>query len=96
MKRGYDRFFVREFCGEISTYVYVDTSKTHFYPVPKQRGFQDTVEFDVTPPRGDSGINYPVVFDDFTTSNGDSLREIKFEEIPAPIKRRYTMWEKLQ
>jgi hypothetical protein len=96
MKRGYNRFFVHEFCGEVLTYVFVDTSKLDYYSVPKQHGFADCVGFDATPSRGDSGISYPVVFEDFTTFGGDDLREIKFEEIPASIKRRYTKWEILQ
>lgn len=79
--------------GEISDYVFIDPTERTHYPVPDRIGFTTAVSFSVS---SRLSMNYPVVFDDHTTSSGERLEPIAFEEVPPAIKRKLTAWLRLQ
>lgn len=92
----YDRVLTLSYDGKLDSYVLVDTSKTYFYPGPKRDGFDSVVGFPIKTHPGEGNISIPVVFTDFTTSDGIALEPIEWADVPAPIKRRYTKWQKFQ
>jgi hypothetical protein len=94
MKFNFDRFFSRMDRSRVVSYIFVETCRTD----PTRHGknmFRYTAEFNVKP-RGGLVSNYPVVFEDFTTSDGAVLVEVPFDSIPAPIKSKCTKWLKVQ
>lgn len=79
--------------GEITDYVFIDpSSRTHYQKVGRD-GFDIAVSFSVA---SKIDKNYPVVFVDLTTSSGDRLEKIDYEEVPPLIKRRLGAWLKVQ
>jgi hypothetical protein len=92
---NFDRWFTRTINGS-TCYVGVSTRKTQLYRDAGRVGFEDSVEFSEKPHRGSVVDGYPVVFDDFTTSDGSVLSPIDWKDVPAPTKRRFTKWLNLQ
>lgn len=91
----FNRFFERLRGSIVTGYVLIDTSKTEATKLNKDR-FETTVEFNIKMWPGDMVSNYPVVFTDFTSNDGTTLREITFKDIPAKTKARFTKWSKVQ
>lgn len=80
--------------GEKTEYVFIESKKMTHFALPNRRGFDSAVSF-WEGPRGFS-MNYPVVFDDHTMSDGRVLERIAYEDVPAAIKAKHTKWKRLQ
>lgn len=93
----FDKFFIEQ-CEDGATfgYLYLSTAKTLHYAVPKKDGFKLAVSFPVKTHRGEGNTGFPVVFTDFTTNNGLTLKEITLADMPKGIKQRFAAWLKLQ
>lgn len=90
---AYTQFF-KVALNDKTEYVFIDPRKKTHYAMHDRRGFSSAVSFWQGP--SDFSSNYPVVFDDYTTSDGRTLEKISYEDVPAAIKARFTKWKRLQ
>ena len=81
--------------GQIELYVFIDPSETEKLNIPTKRSFKRSVSF-YYDYRGRIEMNYPVVFEDYTTSSGETLVKINRKNIPPAVKSALTKWLKLQ
>lgn len=88
-----DTYVIRGKNGEISDYVFIDPSQKTYYKIPDRNGFESAVSFSVV---SKISMNYPVVFEDLTTSHGEQLEKANYADVPPFIKRRLVTWLKFQ
>lgn len=88
-----ETYVIRDIHDEITDYVFLDPSRTQHYRIPNKTGFAWAVSFST---RSKISMNYPVVFEDRTTSDGRTLHAVAREDVPPLIRRRLNAWLKMQ
>lgn len=70
---------IKDATGVITDYVFLDGTDTEHYPIPNRNVYARAVSFSVS---GGIKMNYPVVFDDLTTSDERTLIPIDRKDVP--------------
>tara|TARA_B100000678_G_C18118203_1_gene465545 strand:- start:393 stop:683 length:291 start_codon:yes stop_codon:yes gene_type:complete len=92
MIKGYDIFLIRDL-EEGHEFIFVNSSRG---TTPMRDGsstYNDVVAFPAKTFRGESGVSYPVIYEDFSAgAMRQETRKTSYDTLPDSIKRRFERW----